>query len=100
MSLIIVKSFEKDSADDVDYSLNYATAPWLAQGDTITSSSWAVIGGDGALQMHDASFTTTTATTWVRGGTVGVTYTLANTISTANAPARSVRRALSIKILG
>lgn len=74
---------------DVDWTIRLA-------GDTITSSSWEIVGTDPAtpeqpvtLQiMTDANhlpYASQTATgVWVEGGTLGITYVLQNTIHTAS----------------
>lgn len=51
--------------------------------DTIASSSWAIIDGDGSLQIDADSFTDTIATVWLSGGVVGTNYQLRNQIVTA-----------------
>ncbi|WP_051382442.1 hypothetical protein [Bradyrhizobium sp. Tv2a-2] len=56
-------------------------------GDTITTSTWAVIGGDapaaGTLAINSSSHTNTGSTVVLSAGNVGILYTLANTITTA-----------------
>ena len=60
----------------LDYAIDWSA--WLA-GDTIATSTWAV-HPDLTVQSTDAS--TTLATIWLGGGRLGVTYLVANTITT------------------
>ncbi len=81
MSVIVVAADTKGVGADLDYTLDYGQN-WLAVGDTIKTSNWAVLGGDGGLVLHDGVTGTTTATIWAKAGTSGQTYTLVNTIVT------------------
>lgn len=55
---------------------------WLAEGETITASSWDVPAG--ITQATPApSFTDTVTTIWLSGGTVGTSYTLTNHVTTS-----------------
>lgn len=57
---------------------------WLAVGETISSSTWAVAARDDdtELTLDNSSNTTTTATVRVSGGTPNRTYEIINTIIT------------------
>jgi len=70
----------KDPGETLDYDIYWL--PRLAA-DTITASSWAITVGDGALSIVSSSFTTTRAKVILSGGTLGTTYTLTNTVTTA-----------------
>ena len=67
----------KDPDSTIDYGLDWSN--WLASGETITASSWPETGG---LVNESESFTTSKASIFVSGGTVGASYTLTNRIST------------------
>lgn len=64
--------------------------------DTITSSSWAVIG---SLIIDSDSNTTTDTTVWVSGGTLKDLSLLTNSIVTANNPSRTFVRTIEVSIL-
>jgi hypothetical protein len=70
--------YEKDPNAILDYEIDWA-AQWLS-GDTIQTSTWIVPSG--ITKVTDTS-TTTTATIWLSGGTVGTTYEVTNRITTA-----------------
>lgn len=72
----------KDPDEIADYSLNWAgnaTQPGRTLGDVIQTSTWIVPVG---LVKNSDSFTATTTTIWLSGGTEGVTYKLINRILT------------------
>ena len=48
--------------------------------DTISTSAWSL---DSGITKDSDSKTTTASTIWISGGTVGMTYSVANTIVTA-----------------
>lgn len=67
----------KDPNAALDYAIDWHA--WLS-GDTIATSTWTVPTGiTKTSDTHD----TTTATVWLSGGSVGQTYQLTNTITTA-----------------
>lgn len=74
-----MSSYVKDPAAVLDYSINWTD--WLPDGDTITTSTWTA---DAGITMDSDSNTTTAATVWVSGGTVGESYNLVNHIVTAD----------------
>jgi hypothetical protein len=70
---------QKDPNAHLDYERDWT--PWLAADeDTIVTSTWIVPAG---MTMTSESHTTTTATVWLSGGTVGESYTVVNRITTA-----------------
>ncbi len=69
--------FYKDSHDTLDYYVDWLT--FLA-GDTISASVWIVPVGIAQLSISN---TTTRATIWLSGGTIGETYQITNRITTA-----------------
>lgn len=68
---------QKDPQAVLDYAMDWT--PWLAEGETIATSSWTV---DAGITKDSDSKTTTVATVWLSGGTAGVTYKLTNHITT------------------
>lgn len=70
-------TFTKDPDAVLDYVNDWAS--WLA-GDTIISSTWIAPSG---ITVDSDSFTDTTATVWLSGGTVGTSYSVVNRIVTA-----------------
>lgn len=76
-----VKSQDPD--DDLDYERSWAD--WLAPyGDTIASSSWILDPGIELGLGGDGVFTDTTATVWLKGGTVNNAYKVTNHIVTTD----------------
>ena len=70
---------QKDPQEAIDYAIDWQE--WLADGDTITSSTWTVIGG----LTKDAEGTEDTRTmVKVSGGAVGTFGQAKNTIQTSN----------------
>ena len=73
----MTQSFIKDPQSILDYTVDWAT--WLVS-DTISTSTWTVPTG---LTKVIDSKTTTTATVWLSGGTVGQIHEVTNEIVTA-----------------
>lgn len=70
-------TFVKDPDEVLDYIRDWTAA---LDGDTISTSTWTPETG---ITVDTSSNTTTTATVWVSGGTVGETYGITNRIVTA-----------------
>ena len=70
-------TFTKDPSDVLDYQGLYAS--WLGS-DTIATSTWVLPSG---LTKDSDSFTDTTTTVWLSGGTAKSDYTVVNRITTA-----------------
>jgi hypothetical protein len=70
--------YSKGAGATLDYQIDWAT--WLGA-DTISLSIWAV--APAGLTLFNPSNTTTKATIWAGGGTVGTDYVVTNTITTA-----------------
>ena len=89
-------SFVKDPDAILDYSVDWAQ--WLAASpvDTIQTSSFAVIDG-GTLSVQTDTTSTTRATVWLQGGTVGESYRVTNTITTA--AGRTAERTITLNIV-
>lgn len=84
----------KDPDDEKDYKISWG--PQLAPfGDTIASSSWIVPEG---IVKFDESFTTNTATVWLRGGTLDSDYELVNRIVTNSTPPRRLDHTITIRV--
>jgi hypothetical protein len=81
----------KDPNAVVDYQINWA--PWL-DGDTIASSTWVVEAG---ITKVSDTFTNTTTTIWLSGGTTGP-YRLTNRIVTTNVTPRTQDRTITIRM--
>lgn len=71
------KHFGKDPDAVLDYTIDWG--PWLGD-DTITSVSWVA---DADITVDSETNTTTTATVWLSGGTVGARHELTCSIVTA-----------------
>jgi hypothetical protein len=71
------REFRKDPDAVLDYAVDWSE--WLDD-DTITASEWTVPDG---ITADSDSNTTTLATVWLSGGTLGQTYSLVNHITTA-----------------
>ncbi len=81
----------KDSAEVLDYAIDWdrssASAAsgtgWLASGETIVTSTWAV--PTGITQTTPAPSITggKSTTIWLSGGTTGARYTLTNHVTTS-----------------
>lgn len=71
----------KDPDEVLDYELDWSTR--LATGDTITASSWSIATGDEELVIGETSFTDSTTTLWLSGGTLSTTYKVLNRVTTA-----------------
>lgn len=70
-------TFMKDPTAILDYAVDWSA--WLS-GDTIATSTWTVPTG---LTLVRLDFTPSQGVAWISGGTVGQTYFLTNTITTA-----------------
>jgi hypothetical protein len=90
MNLISAR-WEKRATAVLDYQINWAT--WLGT-DTIATSTWSVPAG---ITKDSDTNTTTTATIWLKSGTVGTTYELTNTIVTAGG--RTDYRTIAIEVI-
>lgn len=81
----------KDPQATLDYSVEWSQ--WL-DGDTISTSSWTVTTG---LNNTSESTTTTKATVWLSGGSIGGVYSAVNTITTATG--RTDERTITISVV-
>lgn len=67
----------KDPDEILDYSLDWGSR--LDDGDQIETSTWTVPTG---LTKGDTSFTASTTTVWLSGGTAGKRYNALNRVTT------------------
>lgn len=81
----------KDPGSTLDYQIDWSV--WLGS-DTIASSSWTVPAG---LTDFAESSTTTSATQWLAGGTVGAVYSVVNQITTTGG--RIAERTIEIRMI-
>lgn len=65
---------------NVDWGSGAAPGPWLASGETISTSSWTIPSD---LTLVTATKTDNQATAWISGGTAGVVYRITNRIVTS-----------------
>ena len=72
-------TYTKDPQAVLDYMIDWSSWLTAAGDDTITASSWTATDG---ITIDSDTNTTTTATVWLSGGTVGTTYELTNHIVT------------------
>jgi hypothetical protein len=70
-------TYLKDPDSTLDYEIDWTA--WLGA-DTIATSTWIPATG---ITEASSTNTTTTATVWLTGGTVGQTYLVTNRITTA-----------------
>lgn len=82
----------KDPNATLEFGRDWST--WLPAGDTIVTSTWIIPTG---LTKTDESNTTTTATVWLSGGTLGQSYEITNRIVTAQG--RTDDRSIQIVVL-
>lgn len=86
-------TFVKDPQAQLDFSVDWSD--WLTDPETISASSWTIPTG---LTLVAQSYTTTTATVFLSGGTVGRSYVVSNQITTNNATPRIDERSFTITV--
>jgi len=78
------RTCKKDPDARLDYGFDWDAAapigPWLADGETILTSTWDVPAG---LTLDAESNDDTQTIVWITGGTAGNSYTLTNRITTS-----------------
>jgi hypothetical protein len=84
------QTFNKDPDARLDYKEDWTA--WL-DGDTITGSEWIVPDG---ITEDGTSFDDTTATIWLKDGTLGGNFQVTNRITTAGA--RINDRTITVRI--
>lgn len=85
-------TYPKDPNATLDYSIDWSE--WLASAESITCSIWTRSATD--LKQENEQLTTSVATIWLSGGSVGAIYTVANKIGTSGG--RIDERTVSIKV--
>lgn len=73
-----IAKFIQDPDANLDYSLNWA--PWLSDGETISTSTWA---SDSGLGIGTDSENEGVTTVWLSGGMLGRSYAVTNHIVTS-----------------
>ena len=70
----------KDPSENLDYNID-----WTARlaGDTIVTSVWAPLASGSSLVIGSVYYISNMTKVWLSGGTLGQTYRLKNTITTA-----------------
>ena len=86
-----VAQYLKDPDAVLDYGFDWSD--WLADGETISTSTWTIPTG----LTEDSETETTTATkVWLSGGTAGTDYTVSNKIVTSDG--RTDERSMTIRV--
>ena len=88
----------KDPNEGEAYTLDWDDET-LATGETISTSAWAIEGGDsgtGTVVIDSNSNTTTTATVVLSAGNKGQVYTLRNRITTSQS--RTLDRSVTVRV--
>ena len=80
MSIPAIEEFEIRVGAVKDYGFDYTTYGWLASGETISSSTWAIWP---AITLSGAQNSAGITSVFVSGQQVGITYKLINTITTS-----------------
>lgn len=80
----VVKTYRKDPESVLDFGLDWAApesegGPWLATGESISTSEWTVPAG---LTANSDEFDSTKTKVWIAGGTAGNSYVIENKITT------------------
>ena len=86
-----IPTYSKDPDETLDYIVNWATH---LGSDTISSSSWDAETG---VTVDSDTNTTTTATVWLSGGTLGEFYLVTNTIVTDGG--RTLEQSIRIRMV-
>lgn len=97
---------EKTAEGKLDFGFDWSD--WLYEGDTLAASAWEIEVKYGDEDPADLDFVAdeggsagthdgTTTTCWVEGGTVGITYRLTNTVTSAEG--RSDNRGFDLNIV-
>ena len=75
-----IKTYTKDPQAFLDYSIDWSA--WLADNETIVTSTWAADSADLTLSLLANDGTLTTV--WIAGGEAGKDYLVTNTITTVD----------------
>jgi hypothetical protein len=85
------QSVTKDPNAVLDYQFDWSD--WLADGDTLSASTWTPASG---ITVDSSARTTTTATVWLSGGTAGQVYEVVNHVTTVDG--RQDDRTLRVRV--
>ncbi len=86
-----VTDWVKDPDATLDWRWDWSE--WLADGETITVSTFIVSAG---LVKNSDTFSATSATVWLSGGTAGTAYLVTNRITTS--VGRTDDRSITIRV--
>ncbi len=75
-------SFEHSVGGNLDYSFDWLSRGWLAAGETISTSVWAITGSSDAVLSNDQNIAGVTSV-FVKLSTAHNVYRLINTITTS-----------------
>jgi hypothetical protein len=92
--ILPLRTFEKDPDEQLDYSIDWSEE--LTEPEQITASTWTV--SPSGLDVLTDGFGPTATTIWVKGGAVGVEYTLTNRITTDSLPNRIRERSIRLHV--
>jgi hypothetical protein len=81
----------KDPEAVLDWRFDWSS--WLADGETISTSTMTVSAG---LVLDSDGHSATSTTAWLSGGTAGAVYSVANRIVTSSA--RTDERTITIRV--
>lgn len=81
----------KDPSDVLDWRWDWSE--WLAPGETIVT---AVVNADPGISIDAQSYTATTVTVWLSGGSLGSTYKVPSKVTTSQG--RTVERNIIIEV--
>lgn len=83
----------KDPDEVLDYEID-----WSARlvSEVINASEWTISGSDNLLLTNTSSYANTATTIWLEGGTLNVTYSLTNRITTSGL--RTMDQTVKLKI--
>lgn len=85
--------FQKSAIAELDYTFDWRL--WLTGDEVIAGSEWVL---PEALTLESSSYTNTTATGYISGGTAGQTYTVRNRITTDSNPPKIDQRSFQLYI--
>jgi hypothetical protein len=88
---VTITDWVKDSQAVLDWRFDWSD--WLADGESIIASVMTVSAG---LVMDSNTFSATSATVWLSGGTPGQPYLVANRITTS--AGRTDERSITIRV--
>jgi hypothetical protein len=91
-----LRDFVKDPQAKLDYVIDFLSNGYLAPGETLVSAVFTVPAGLTKDDPHPESNTTTTATVWLSGGTVGQEYAVVCHIVTSED--RTDERSINIRV--